>query len=322
MRITTVSPTRLKVAVECDFKYFLQYEWGWADELFQYTFSSEFGTAVHNTLEEYAKSRGTIDLKVEYLKQLELSNPFLEDMQKAPKKAREAFFIDKACQGCPFFNQSNSRCSLVNKHVEHFDGCPKKLFEDGLQMLRVATKKYDTYFKSGIKSPDNPSGKIIGIEQKVDVIWGKDCDGEDIAMHGYIDLIIEYDKDTIIIVDYKTGYSTPSHEEFIEDLQPRMYSFAAKRLFPQYKFVWVQFDYFRTFQLEYAFTHEDDESTRQQVVKLFNRVKQARQIKRRANDRYCKYLCNRPFCDKKWEELKMGIDGSNPARKETVKEDE
>jgi len=32
-------------------------------------------------------------------------------------------------------------------------------------------------------------------------------------------------------------------------------------------------------------------------------------------DHYCKYLCNRPLCDKKWAELLNGIDGSNPAKK-------
>jgi hypothetical protein len=322
MRIPTVSPSRLKIAIECDFKYFLQYEWGWADELFQYTFSSEFGTAVHNTLEEYAKASGTLDLKAEYLKQIGISNPFLDDMLSAPKKAREFFFIEKACQTCPFFTASNGRCGLVNKHVEHFEGCPKKLYEDGLQMLQDATKRYDTYFKSGVKSEQNPNGRIIGIEQHVDVTWGTDEDGEDIIMNGFIDLIIEFDKDTIIIVDYKTGFSIPSHEEFVDDLQPRMYSFAAKKMFPQYKYVWVQFDYFRGKEIEHVFTAEDDEATRKQVVSLYNRVKSARNIKRRAKDRYCKYLCNRDFCDIKWEELKQGVDGSNPAKQEVAKEND
>jgi len=322
MRITTVSPTRLKTALKCDFKYFLQYEWGWADELFTYSFSSEFGTAIHNTLEAYANSRGQLDLKEEYLKQLSIENPFTDDMQKAPSKARAAFFIDKVCQTCPFFNPKNGKCQLVNQHVEHFDGCPKKLYEDGLSMIHTAVKRYDSYFKSGIKSVENPNGKIIGVEQKADISWGHDVDGQDIKMNGFIDLVVEYDSETLIIVDYKTGYSIPNHEDFIGDLQPRMYSYAAKKLFPQYKYIWVQFDYFRGIPMEYAFTGADDEKTRVEVVELYNRVKKARTIKRRANDHYCKHLCNRPLCDEKWEELKQGIDGSNPNKIDRVKEND
>lgn len=322
MKITTVSPSRLKTAMKCDFKYFLTYEWGWADDLFTYTFSSEFGTAVHATLEEYAKAKGQIDVKVEYLKQLGIHNPFLKDMMKAPSRARASYFVDKVCQTCPFFNPENAKCGLVNKHVEHFEGCPKGLYEDGLKMVNTAIARYDIYFRTGIKSAENPNGKVIGVELPVGISWGKDEEGEDIKMNGFIDLVIEYDPDTIMIVDYKTGYSTPTHEEFIDDLQPRMYSYSAKVMFPGYKFIWVQFDYFRGVPLEYAFTHSDDEKTRQDVVGLYNRVKQARKIKRRAQDHYCKHLCNRPLCDQKWAELLQGVDGSNPAKKEKPKEDD
>ena len=322
MKITTVSPTRLKTATKCDFKYFLTYQWGWADDLFTYTFASEFGTAVHNTLEAYANAHGELDIKTEYLKQLLLSNPFLEDMMKAPSKARASFFVEKKCSECPFFNPENGRCQLVNKHVEHFEGCPKGLYEDGLKMIDGALARYDSYFKTGIKSEKNPTGKVIGVEQVADISWGKDEDGEDILMNGFIDLVLEYDAETLIIVDYKTGFSIPTFEDFVEDLQPRMYSYAAKQIFPHYKFFWVQFDYFRGAQLENVFTHADDEKTRIEVVSIFNRIKKAKRIKRRAYDHYCKHLCNRPLCDRKWAELMQGVDGSNPIVKEKPKEND
>ena len=77
----------------------------------------------------------------------------------------------------------------------------------------------------------------------------------------------------------------------------------------------VKFDYFRSpSPLEHAFTDADDEDTKRQVVGLYNRIKNAKTVKRRGMDHYCKYLCNRPFCDQKWEELKQGIDGSNPEK--------
>jgi ATP-dependent helicase/DNAse subunit B len=92
MRIPYVSPSRLKKALHCDFQYFLSYEWGWADELFTYSFSSEFGSAVHETLEEYAKSKGTIDYKEVYDKHMQELQPFADDMSQAPSRARGSFF--------------------------------------------------------------------------------------------------------------------------------------------------------------------------------------------------------------------------------------
>lgn len=321
MRITTVSPSRLKTAKTCDFKYFLTYVWGWSDELFQYTFASEFGTSVHNALEAYA--RGQLDYKKEYFKQTRRLKTYSEDMNAAPRKAREAFFKDKQCESCPFFNARLGRCRLNNTHVEHFQGCPKKLYQDGIVMIEKAIEKYGEYFRTGIKSKENPNGRVIGVEAIADISWGVDDEGNDIKMNGFIDLVIEYDPETLIVVDYKTGFYIPAHYDFLKDLQPRMYSYAARRMFPNYKFYWVQFDYFRGVALDHAFTTEDDEKTRQEVVALFNRVKNARRIKRRGYDRECKYLCNRPFCDKKWQELKTGIDGSNPDyKKEEIVDDE
>lgn len=312
MKIPTVSPTRLKTGKVCEFKYFLTYVWGWSEELFLYTFASEFGTAVHATLQAYAEKKGKLDYKKEYQKQLKETNPFIEDMKAAPSKARASFFVEKKCETCPHFNAKKAHCKLMNQHIEHFEGCPRKLYDDGLVMIETALDRYKEYFLTGIKSEDNPEGKILGIEAPAGISWGRGSDGEDIVMNGFIDLVVEYDSDTVLIIDYKTGYSTPTHDEFIKDLQPRMYSYAARRMYPDYKFYWVQFDYFRSIPLEYAFTSDDDELTRQEVVSLYNSIKSAKVIKRRAYDRHCKYLCNRPFCDEKWEQLKRGEDGSNP----------
>lgn len=323
MKIAHTSPSRLKVAQKCDFKYFLQYEWGWGDELFTYTFCSEFGSSVHYTLEEYAASKGAVDYKAVYHKHIMDLKPFSDDMRKAPSKARASFFMDYTCEGCPFFQDGN--CGILEKEVNAFEGCPRKLYNEGLQMVETAIERYGEYFNTGIKSAENPNGRVIGIETPTriggtedgeNISFGLDVDGEPVKMNGFIDLLVEYDEETLLVVDYKTGYSIPSYQDFTEDLQPRMYSLAAKMIFPQYKYCWVQFDYFRSSTpIEYAFSADDDERTRREVVKEYNRIKGTRTIQRRGHDHYCKYLCNRPFCDKKWEELKAGVDGSNPKKK-------
>lgn len=321
MKIPYVSPSRLKKALECEFQYFLSYEWGWSDELFQYTFASEFGSAVHYTLEEYAEAKGNADYSAIYAKHIEDLRPFSDDMSKAPSKARASFFVEPKCEDCPFYDQFADHCKIMDLPLNSFDGCPRKLYNEGLMMVETAIDRYGEYFATGIKSAENPTGRVIGIEAPAQISWGQDVDGEDIKMNGFIDLVVEYDPETVLIVDYKTGYSVPQHEKFIKDLQPRMYSYAAKRMYPDYKYHWVQFDYFRGIPMEHAFTAEDDEATRQMVVELYNKIKKARSIKRRGYDHYCKYLCNRPFCDKKWGELLSGVDGSNPVGKNARSED-
>ena len=338
MIIPYVSPSRLKKALECQFQYFLSYEWGWADELFTYTFCSEFGSSVHYTLEEYAEAKGKADYEAIYHKHMMDLKPFAKDMNKAPSKARKSFFIEKDCQNCSFFDPSSASCNIMPLHVAEdeepitsqcigdFEGCPKKLYYEGLGMVELAIKRYGKYFDTGIKSEDNPDGKVIGIEAPTregadpdapNITWGLGEDGKPIKMNGFIDLVVEYDEETLLVIDYKTGYSVPDHDKFIKDLQPRMYSYAAKVMYPEYKYHWVQFDYFRSpAPLEHAFTDADDEQTRQKVTALYNAIAGAKTIKRRGEDYYCKYLCNRPFCDQKWAELKSGVDGSNPNKGE------
>ena len=114
MKIPYVSPSRLKTVDACEFKYFLYYIWGWSNELFTYTFCSEFGSAVHYTLEEYAASKGAADYKAVYHKHIMDLKPFSDDMQKAPSKARAAFFIKKDCDNCPFFSWDKI-CGLMVK---------------------------------------------------------------------------------------------------------------------------------------------------------------------------------------------------------------
>jgi hypothetical protein len=190
------------------FAYFLSYEWGWADELFTYTFCSEFGSAVHNTLEEYANSKGTADYFKVYNKYVAELKPFAKDMNKAPSKARAAFFVEKDCQNCSFWEPRTQVCAVVGQSVGEFKGCPKKLYDDGLAMVTLAIDRYGKYFDTGVKSEDNPTGKIIGVEALADISWGADYEGEDIKMHGFINqgCILMPPGDSIQIISF-TGYS-------------------------------------------------------------------------------------------------------------------
>lgn len=79
-----------------------------------------------------------------------------------------------------------------------------------------------------------------------------DTDGEErqFAIRGYIDLVHEIDKDTIEIVDWKTGARKNFHTqhdidetELVMEIQPRLYHLAAYFLYPQYKNIIITFYY-------------------------------------------------------------------------------
>jgi ATP-dependent exoDNAse (exonuclease V) beta subunit len=281
---------------------------GLSDKLSSSPFASRFGKCVHNVLEEYAKVLGKLDWEKELFKQIHFHDdeenlrPY-DDMETASKRVKANFFVDRDCYACPFFQKKKQHCKIMAQHIDEFEGCPKLLHLDAVNMLDMAIRRYDKYFKTGIKSKDNPDGKVIGVEEEFTHIIGKDNWGEDIIMHGYIDLIIEEDDDTIIVVDYKTGFKTKTTEELMKDIQPRMYSLAAKLKFPEYKFVLLTFDYFRGVPIDVGFSQEQDEVTREVVCRKWNEIKAKHKIKRRPFDWYCQYLCNRNVCNVEWAKL-------------------
>lgn len=101
-----------------------------------------------------------------------------------------------------------------------------------------------------INSPYNPlKMKIVETEKKFEIEFRKpgfdfQLNGETkyLRVRGIIDLITELDKDTLLILDYKTGLrkdwitgKVKEVEDFEQDLQLILYNYAGKRLYPQYK---------------------------------------------------------------------------------------
>lgn len=305
MKIESCSPSRLGVADKCDFKYYLSYVLGISDKLSSSPFASNFGKSVHNVLEAYALARGELDWRQALLDEIQKEDMRPYDlMEKASKRVKGSFFVDRDCYSCPYFNKETANCAVMGKSVDEFEGCPKILHDDAIAMTEAAIKRYGKYFNTGIKSPENPDGKVLGVEHEFTIEIGKDKWGDPIIMHGLIDLVIEEDDDTVIVVDYKTGFKTQTSEELMKDMQARMYSVAAKHEFPNYKYVLLSFDYFRGSPTDVVFTRAEDETTKEVVRRKWNEIKGKTSVKRRAQDWYCQYLCNRPECDKQWAILK------------------
>lgn len=133
-------------------------------------------------------------------------------------------------------------------------------------------KNPDIIFKNGdlefcleniekiLKSRYNPwKLKILAVEKYFEIKINKPgfdyLNKQDIKdflkINGYIDLVVEVDKNTIEVIDYKTGnYRTDwitgkkkELEDFQNDLQLRMYAYAVHEMYPKYQNIMTTVNY-------------------------------------------------------------------------------
>jgi len=129
--------------------------------------------------------------------------------------------------------------SAVQNHLSD-----QSLYDEGRLMLKSRLDKFD------------PSEKVIGLE----VIFGRPYENPEVPVStkkgtpllGAIDKLIELDKDTIVILDYKTSRMAFTQEEADHDEQLSLYDLVVSILYPQYKNRILVLDYLR---LEPVITH-------------------------------------------------------------------
>lgn len=141
-----------------------------------------------------------------------------------------------------------------------------------------------------------------------------DADGKEhqFAVRGYIDLVHEIDKDTIEIVDWKTGArkgfytQKPIDEEvLIQEVQPRLYHLAAYFLYPKYKNIWITFYYTNDGgPITIAMSQEDLANTIASLHRFFSIVKQDTLMRRNRwwTCRMCPFERN-GMCNRIWSDL-------------------
>jgi len=132
------------------------------------------------------------------------------------------------------------------------------------------------------------------------------------AVRGLIDLIHEIDKDTIEIVDWKTGSKSDFHTKqeitdtiLMREVQPRIYHLAAFLLYPQYKNVLVTFYYTGDGgPITIALSPEDISMTIAALYRFFREIKQDTLIRR--NRHWTCKMCSferSGICSKVWGDL-------------------
>lgn len=90
----------------------------------------------------------------------------------------------------------------------------------------------------------NPNYKIISTE--MNFISKKVTTNKGVPLTGIIDLLMEMDSSTAIVLDYKTSRMADTVESAKSDVQLSLYSYVVHKLYPQYNHVWLVLDFLRS----------------------------------------------------------------------------
>jgi hypothetical protein len=311
MKCNSLSASRDKSHNICEFKYYLDYHLCIEQ---QKKFATEQGSFCHDIYELLgkAKKKGISRPKIlkrwidmltnAYNKSRKIVNrvgneEVIPALWTLSKKALER---NKKCDTCPYFNDGT--CWVTGKDISKFEGCPKNEFDESQWLIEKVLED---------ESELNPiNKKILDVEKSFEIKIPTGRKDEIAVVRGFIDLVIELDKSTIEIVDYKTGRDQ-SYSECLEDPQLLYYHYAVRQLYPQYKHVFVTLWYIKHRMMTVAFGPEDEEKTKQRIIRKFITIRETQWPRRRC-DRYnglvwfdwrCNCFCNPTLCQKEYEEM-------------------
>jgi putative RecB family exonuclease len=100
--------------------------------------------------------------------------------------------------------------------------------------------------------------KLISLETKFG-FYGKTnyvVTKDGVPLMGAIDKVEEYDKDTLLIIDYKTSKTAPTSDQLRNDTQLSIYNYVARQLWPGYKRVILALDLLKS---DIVYTYRTDE---------------------------------------------------------------
>jgi RecB family exonuclease len=252
MIIEYLSASRLDVYMSCPFRYFLQYHLK-LPELKGQTIATHKGSAVHEALELHVKGEDYEKVLKDYYAQYKV---WEFDNRKPGRGFPHP--VEKKCDTCQWaaHKGKTTTCSIAQRLVTDFDGCPKPNFEDDLKLTSTTINKEDSVLNR----------KIIGAEVPFNMTFDK------FKVRGFMDLVTEVNETTMEVLDYKTGNYTKNGKDAFKDLQMRIYSMVAKILYPQYDYVLMTLYYLRKRPVTVIFSREDDEKTKQFLGDSYEKI--------------------------------------------------
>ena len=110
-------------------------------------------------------------------------------------------------------------------------------------------------------------GKIISVEDKFNVVTD---DG--VPIIGAMDKAVELNKDTVLIVDYKTSKYVYTQADMKNDIQLSIYDVVANIKFPQYKRIILCLDYLRSDPVYTYRSNRERKSFSQYLLAVYNEM--------------------------------------------------
>jgi len=297
MDCSALSPSRIATTKNCEFKYFLQYHIRLPEAKESNIYGLK-GTAAHTALEFYGnhirllkspelaeelKDKTSVDY-IQALKDYYAETKLwkTDDRYGTDRKGNPKGFphpVAKQCEICPWATKAGL-CSIVNKPYVSVEGCPQPNFEDDLSLVHWTIEEADEY-------PVFTEGEIIGCEVEFTLELE---DG--VIIRGVIDLVVKQDDDTLEIIDFKSGNKTLGYDAALTDPQMRIYSMAAKILWPEYETYITSLFYIRKRKMvSCVFGEQDDKDTLKAVKSHWNKI---RNNKNPYRSQRSFWLCN--FC--------------------------
>lgn len=139
--------------------------------------------------------------------------------------------------------------------------------------------------------------KIIGLE----TTFGYDKEGsleiitkEGVKLIGAIDKAIESDKDTLLIVDYKTSKTAPTADQLRYDVQLSIYDLVATMIWPDYKRIILSLDMLRS-EVLYTYRTQEEREDFVEYLKIIH----TQMIKLKKNKAKARLNIFCPWCDYK-----------------------
>lgn len=276
MKIERLSPSSYKSWDGCPHNYWIENNLGYR---WQPHIKADMGTAVHLALEIMAM------IKLEQQKdpnfaRLSLPKRNMDFAADTPPSELLDYAIKRKPEG--FFDEEQ-----IDKMHEYLDTA-----------LGFSGGEYD---------PRNR--KIIASEKRISIPiprdWALISKGSEeekekrFKMTGIMDVVSEVDKDTLEVLDYKTAniknFDTgrnKTYADHYEDIQLRMYHWAAAQMYPEYKNIIVSIFYFPSKNVfNIGFSQEDLEKTIDMLRDRYQEIAACDEPKRNIRYFFCNKLC-------------------------------
>ncbi len=276
MFVEAIRSSSLSTYKDCQWKYFLEYLVGFESLAGK---SALLGTICHAVLEVLAKCKKTGHYK-------------LKDKYSDPDYVLDICWNSYFEEYKNTFDLEKADYTFCKKIVATVLSSPL----NPLELNIIATEKQ---FEVDIQKP------AFEYKQK-DIL--NDCVKKGFfKLRGTIDLITEIDKDTLHIIDWKTGVrkdwltgKPKEWEDFFKDNQLRLYDLVLDTLYPEYKYKMLTICFIRDGgPFTVSFSDEDRKNTLNDLRKAFLEISQNNKPTRLKDDFLrkdqqwkCRYVCS------------------------------